>query len=64
MRASMQASTATCLAGGSGSGPVKRAAYSALLASSSSVTDMSDPFFGGMVRAESIAACRYAQFCP
>ena len=39
-RASMHATTARCLAGGSGSGPEKEAAYSALLASSSSVTVM------------------------
>ena len=36
----MHATTATCLAGGSGNGPVKDAAYSALLASNSSVTLM------------------------
>src|SRR5205823_11545917 len=36
----MQATTARCLAGGSGSGPENSAAYLALLASSSSVTDI------------------------
>src|SRR4051812_19944820 len=35
----MQATTARCLAGGSGSGPENDSAYFALLASSSSVTD-------------------------
>src|SRR5919202_3409334 len=48
-RASMQATTATCLAGGSGSGPEKVAEYSALLASSSSVTDTQTPHLRGEV---------------
>src|SRR5215218_9006017 len=39
----MQARTATCLAGGRGRGPWKDSAYRALLAISSSVTDMVVP---------------------
>ncbi len=42
-RASMQASTAMCLAGGSGSGPEKLATYRVLLSSSSSVTLIGPP---------------------
>src|SRR5690606_36802116 len=40
----MHATTATCLLGGSGSGPLKVAAYSALLARYSSVTLMNRAF--------------------
>src|SRR5690242_1608829 len=51
-RASMQATTATPRAGGSGSGPEKDSAYRALLRSSSSVTDMAVLLTKGNARAQ------------